>query len=146
VVAIERDTKWCAELRARFASEPVTVLEGDFLAMADGWLVDGIGSAFDVVLSNPPYSDGLDTEHLSRIVRLGDAISIIRTTALAGKHRRRRVWNQCRLVEVGQWSDRPAFDCASGDGGKIDLCVVRTERGLPNGARASFFWIDEVRA
>lgn len=118
VTAVETDPAWCAHIRQRFAGQAVQVLEGDWLGRAPPRDVD-------LVLANPPYDDGQDTEHLASHVDVAaDGIAVLNASALHGRRNWDRVWSRLRgrQVSVRHLVQRPPY---LGAGGQRDACVVR---------------------
>lgn len=128
VIAVELDPVRCAVLRDRFASAPVMVIEGSFL---DVRLAD-LARAPDVVLGNPPYDDGADTDHVAHMLtflaeraRLG---LLLRTVFLHGQERRERIWSRVELRALEPVSARVKFGEESG---KIDVSLFELEARRP---------------
>lgn len=111
VVAVEHDSRFAVRLLARFDGDPVEVCEADFLAWEPT-------SSFDCALTNPPYEDGQDAQHLARALELcGRAVAIVKSDFEFGAERDRTFWRLYRPVRRGICVDRPAFGSTDGGGG-----------------------------
>lgn len=150
VVACEIDPAWCRKLRERFAGQPVTVIEGDFLALdpSDERLFPKGRNWMRASLSNPPYNDGFDTNFLAALLHHGSwwyerssvgkemrHVSLLNNSALAGIERYERVWSKARLLGVRHLCRRPAFGAEEGwQTGSKDMVVL----DFTDGGRASW--------
>lgn len=132
VIAVEIDPAMCVKLRERFSKEAadgrVQVIEGDFLTVEI--------PPFDYIAGNPPYDDGMDTDHLARIADLlearpkAQASLLLRTVALHSGGRYERVWRRVDVNEMACLPDRVPFLAAggeAGDAGKIDVSIFRLQ-------------------
>lgn len=133
VTAFDIDPDCCARVRARFPD--VDVRCEDFLH------VDRDPSFhFNATIMNPPYEDGNDGLFVERAMSVSDAVvAVVRTVALNGDDRYKRVWSR---VERGEWVlvglrflvNRPKFIAGehvgerSKDGAKADFVVVKLRR------------------
>lgn len=118
VVAVEYDRRLFRELVAKYATDDrVIVMEGNFLALVPV-LLSSFG-AFDVVLGNPPYDGGDDTDHLSAWLDVlaphGFGVGLLRLHALATKEKWRNVWTRATITDLVVYVRRPSF---SGTGSK----------------------------
>jgi len=169
VLAVEIDPAMAAKLRARFAGEPVDVVEGDFLSLAFADEGDRLHpNGWDVIVGNPPYDDGVDGDHLARIADLlehatnvatgnaGDgwihpieASLLLRTVALHSGDRFDRVWQRLFVQSLRPVVDRvsfpPAGNVAAAEPGKIDVSIfgVVPRLGLPEDADRPIVWVRE---
>ena len=125
-IAYDVDPAWEDTLTA-IADE---VVIGDFLEEADA----GVEPRADVVITNPPYENGLDGRFLEAAMRLADrVVALVRLNALVGQDRVERVWSQ---VEEGSWvlsvlellALRPGFEGPGDMGARSDYVIVRLDR------------------
>lgn len=71
---------------------------------------------------NPPYSGGMDSLFLEKaLVECDTVVAIIRTHALHGIDRYKRVWSRKRLRRIAFLIDRPSF---GGGTARHEFCVV----------------------
>lgn len=122
VMAVEIDPILCDRLRERFEGQPVAVVCADFLQVPLRVI-----RGFQVIVGNPPYDDGTDTEHLARIAELlcglpqfpaPRAALLLRTVALHGSERWERVWSRVSVAALYPVVERVAFGA---EAGKIDV-------------------------
>lgn len=133
VTAFDIDPDCCARVRERFPD--VDVRCEDFLHVDRGPTF-----SFDATIMNPPYEDGNDGLFVERVMSVSNAIvAVVRTVALNGDDRYKRVWSR---VERGEWSlmglrflvNRLKFIAGehvgerSKDGAKADFVVVKLAR------------------
>lgn len=129
VVAVEVDARLFRELQAKYAGNArVQVVRGDFPTSAPE-LVRSLGR-FDVVIGNPPYDAGADTEHLAEWNRAlapdGVGIGLLRLHAMATREKWIGVWGSSTITDLVLYVRRPSF---SG--------TAKTARGLEF---ATFAW------
>lgn len=117
VIAVELDPARCDVLRARFPAASVTVIERSFLDLRPADLDTDV----DVIVGNPPYDNGADTEHVARMLPFNvDMGLLLRTVFLHGKERRERIWSRCSLRALEPVSGRVKFGAKPG---KIDVSL-----------------------
>jgi predicted RNA methylase len=124
VIAVELDPKRCAVLRDRFAREiaagRVEVIERSFLDVR----ADDLGGQVYVIVGNPPYDDGADTEHVAHMLSLvapdGDLALLLRTVFLHGQERRELIWSRVGVRSLEPVSARVKF---GEEAGKIDVSL-----------------------
>lgn len=107
IVAVELDPRWCEHLRQRFPG--LTVIEGDFLALAKAWR----GAPPRHVLLNPPYEDGADVAFIEaalRLVTAGGSVCALVKTDIEYSSGRMPLWRDAARVERrARLLERPAF-------------------------------------
>jgi predicted RNA methylase len=124
ITAIELDPRWAKKLDT---IERVEVEARDYL------MRPAREHRYDLTLMNPPYEDGLDGRFLEKAMNESDrVVALIRTVALNGDDRYRRVWRRCN---------------DDGDFGMVGLAVLanRPDFGGEHGAMADFVVIKIVR-
>lgn len=133
VTAFDIDPDCCDRVRVRFPD--VDVRCEDFMHVDRGPTF-----SFDATIMNPPYEEGNDGLFVERAMSVSDAVvAVVRTVALNGDDRYKRVWSR---VERGEWVlaglrflvNRPKFIAGehvgerSKDGAKADFVVVKLRR------------------
>lgn len=120
VVAVEFDDRWVRFLRRKYARESrVRVVRGDFVRLARE-----LRGHIDASISNVPYDDGADTEHLAALVDVDcDHCSLLNASALSGVKRFERVWSRVMILGEAKLVRRPKFSGAKGTG-EHDMSVV----------------------
>lgn len=169
VIAVEIDPVMCERLRARFEGQPVEVVCADFLTLGFDERAPLYPARWDVMVGNPPYTDGVDGDHLARIAALFDAwrrhaaavglrdpfgepatvagAFLLRTVALHSGDRFDRVWDRLAVTRLRPVSDRVAFPPAgnakAAEPGKIDVSVFRVclRDDLPPDFEQPITWI-----
>lgn len=105
VTAVEINPQLCQRLRARdqiHSGGPLRVVEGDFLEQTP----ETIGSHFDRVLMNPPFSNAVDVKHVKhalRFVRPGGRLVAI----VAGGPRQAEQLRELAEESGGVWEPLP---------------------------------------
>ncbi|MEM9075221.1 MAG: methyltransferase [Myxococcota bacterium] len=112
VTAIEMDRRWVRRLRRdqreRIERGAVRVIAGDYLRLPPL-------PPHDIVFANPPFTDGLDTAHLRRMVdEVGEFVAVLRLAAWAGRERRECVWSRGRMLHHAILEGRPRFSGMQG--------------------------------
>lgn len=121
ITAVEIDPRWAEFLRARYALEPrVVVVEGDYLRTS---------IKCDLVVGNPPYEEGLDTDFMSKALHdAGEFFYVLQTRVLHASERNDRVWARAALRALGICVRRPSF---GGGSAKGDFCAFHVSRLEP---------------
>ena len=127
VIANDIDPRMCEFLREQFGEhERLTdVVQSDFLG--SGWVPD----TFDVVVTNPPYEGGQDTEHLAKAAAVGTRVlALVRTPALHGVDRYKLIWSRFPVARVLVFVRRPSFFLGGDatDGPRHEFCAVVIDR------------------
>jgi len=70
---------------------------------------------YDVLVMNPPYSGGADTDHVEHALKCGkEVIALTRINIFASKERYLRIWNHCNLIGFYPFAMRPKFSDSKG--------------------------------
>lgn len=141
ITAIELDDGWAKKLTATFTKTlGVTVESRDYL------MRPARDHRYDITLMNPPYEDGLDGRFLEKAMNESDrVIALIRTVALNGDDRYKRVWRRCNaggdfaMIGLAVLANRPDF--GGEHGAMADFVVVKlARRALNLGTAAHVEW------
>ncbi len=119
VTAIEIDTRYVDHLTTTYPS--ARVIEADFLTVAP--------FSVDVVVSNPPYENGLDGAFISHALKFAPrVVALIRTHALHGRGRYDALWKHATISRLALCVNRPSF---GGGSPMHEFCVVEVVHSLP---------------
>lgn len=128
VLAVELDPGHAEVLRARAWNEGLTNLEvvvGDFLSSS--FTPDDTLDRFDVVVTNPPYGNELDSRFVARALWSAPrVVAVVRSAFLHTAVRYRRVWTHARIEQHVVLVDRPDF--GGDESAKYDYAVLALER------------------
>lgn len=124
VDAVSLDPAWALKLRAPpFPQLHLSVEQADYLTRGAPL------TRYDATIMNPPYENGLDGLFLAKTMDESErVVALIRTVALCGDDRYKRVWSRCnddgdyvvrKLAHLGL---RPDF--GGPHGASIDFSVV----------------------
>ena len=134
VVAVERDARLVRELQRKYRSDDrVLVMHGAFVQLAADDL--RFVGAFDVVLGNPPYDNGQDTEHLAAwnglLSESGRAIGLLRLHALATKEKWLQVWSRAVIEDVVVYVRRISFSGTAGSARQLEFATLAWRLATP---------------
>jgi len=117
VHAVELDPDWANILRELPGT--VQVHQADFMA----WHTD---EHFDLAVTNPPYEDGQDCEHVFRALQCSDrVVALVRANFLHGVDRYNKIWKHHWLKRLVHLSSRPHFSGAGSprhDFSVVEIC------------------------
>ena len=70
---------------------------------------------YDVLVMNPPYTGGADTDHVEHALKCGkEVIALTRINIFASKERFLRIWEHCNLIGFYPFAMRPRFSESKG--------------------------------
>ncbi len=92
VDAVELDEVRAAELRRLVRGDALCVVWGDYLADR---ACPRFGERYDLCLSNPPFSRGVECDHLAKMFSESERVIVqLPIRALHGQERYRRLWSR----------------------------------------------------
>ena len=101
--------------------------EKDYKLVGNNFLNFETDEPYDMVVMNPPYSGGADTEHVAHALKVGrEVLALVRINIFASKSRYEKIWSNCNLIGFYPYAARPKFGGYTGTL-RHDICVVHLQ-------------------
>jgi predicted RNA methylase len=128
-----RCIEWAKARAVYLQRQGLTVTQANFLEVP-------ASRGFDLVLINPPYEAGADSEHVEHALRFAPRlVGLLDIGILAGVENHRRLWARHGIRRMAVLSRRPKFSGLKGSG-SFDSVVVEVISGQPQLSCALEWW------